>query len=156
LQPPSLRQELILATMLEELRLHSVHSALRELHEVAALSLFPLLRLMGSQSASCFSFPACGGSPRTAAASPACPASRSREPAASLPPFRPSRILPPVRDDTEYEKRLAELEGREMALRAKDQSAEAETAQAKRSCSRRRRLWKRRRGRGCLEESLGE
>jgi hypothetical protein len=38
-----------------------------------------------------------------------------------------------VRDDTEYEKRLAELEGREMALRAKDQSAEAEAAQAKRS-----------------------
>jgi hypothetical protein len=33
-----------------------------------------------------------------------------------------------VRDDTEYEKRLAELEGREMALRAKDQSAEAEAA----------------------------
>jgi hypothetical protein len=39
--------------------------------------------------------------------------------------------LPPVRDDTEYEKLLAEPEGREMALRAKDQSVEAEAAQAK-------------------------
>jgi hypothetical protein len=36
-----------------------------------------------------------------------------------------------VRDDTEYEKLLAEPEGREMALRAKDQSVEAEAAQAK-------------------------
>jgi outer membrane protein OmpA-like peptidoglycan-associated protein len=40
-------------------------------------------------------------------------------------------VLPPVRDDTEYEKRLAELEAREKALRAKEQSVEAEAAQTK-------------------------